>query len=78
MSVERLPTVKAADVADIAARAIDALGVVGPADVDVRRDARGTPLVLEVNARFGANSEHAPELLRSTLRDWLPGAEAVA
>ncbi|MDO5696435.1 MAG: ATP-grasp domain-containing protein [Dermatophilus congolensis] len=80
VGVRRLANEAAPDVADVAERAIVALGVVGPADVDVRRDEHGHPLVLEVNARFGANSEHAPELLRRVLDDYLPRArtEAVA
>lgn len=58
------------DVAAVAVAAVDALGLVGPVDVDVRRTDDGTPVVLEVNARFGANSAHAPELLDSVLRDY--------
>ena len=65
--VERCAAGVAADVADVAARAIRALDVVGPSDVDVRRLADGSPVVLEVNARFGANSEHVPELLERVL-----------
>lgn len=57
------------DVAQVAIDAVRALGLVGPLDVDVRRDASGTPLVLEVNARFGANSAHAPELLAGVLAE---------
>ena len=33
----------------------------------LRRRADGVPVVLEVNARFGANSAHAPELLDAAL-----------
>ena len=42
----------------------------GSARIDVRRLADGTPVVLEVNARFGAVSESAPELLDAVLREW--------
>jgi carbamoyl-phosphate synthase large subunit len=42
----------------------------GPVDVDIRRLADGTPVVLEVNARFGANSTYAPELLDMALANW--------
>ena len=45
----------------------------GPVDIDIRRDATGTPRVLEVNARFGANSQAVPELLGLLLRDLDPG-----
>jgi carbamoylphosphate synthase large subunit len=51
------------DVAELACHAARALGLSGPLDVDVRRRADGTPLVLEANARFGANIGQAPEVL---------------
>lgn len=57
------------DVEDVAIRAVEALGVVGACDLDVRLTADGTPVVLEINARFGANSEAAPELLQRTLAE---------
>ncbi|MFD7026021.1 ATP-grasp domain-containing protein [Promicromonospora sukumoe] len=62
------------DVEDVARRAVAALGLTGPADLDIRRDATGAPLVLEVNGRFGANSEHAPELLDVVLTPYQSGA----
>ncbi|MFE7405766.1 ATP-grasp domain-containing protein [Isoptericola sp. NPDC057559] len=71
-TVERLPDGAAPDVADLAARTAEALDLVGPLDMDVRRLADGTPVVLEVNARFGAVSAGAPELLDAVLDDW-PG-----
>ncbi|MGC3995153.1 MAG: ATP-grasp domain-containing protein [Propionicimonas sp.] len=61
-------------VADVVATAIataQALDLVGPVDMDIRRDADGTPVVLEVNSRFGANSQNAPELLAAVLAEWL-------
>lgn len=62
------------DVANAARAAIDALGLVGPADVDVRRRHDGTPLVLEVNARFGANHHVVPEILDALLAEASVGA----
>lgn len=62
------------DVAQIAIDAAHALGLRGPLDMDIRRDPLGVPLVLEINARFGANSAHAPELLEAVLRDYLPAS----
>ncbi|SFK46312.1 ATP-grasp domain-containing protein [Cellulomonas sp. KH9] len=71
-AVERVPDGEVPDVADLAERTVQALGLVGPVDMDVRRLADGTPVVLEVNARFGAVSASAPELLDAVLDDW-PG-----
>jgi carbamoyl-phosphate synthase large subunit len=47
--------------------AVRALGLTGPVDVDVRRRADGTPVVLGVTARFGRNSGLAPEMLDAVL-----------
>ncbi|MCP2265400.1 ATP-grasp domain-containing protein [Promicromonospora thailandica] len=55
------------DVEEVARAAVAALGLTGPTDLDVRRDATGAPVVLEVNGRFGANSARAPELLAAVL-----------
>ncbi|MDO5068108.1 MAG: ATP-grasp domain-containing protein [Propionibacteriaceae bacterium] len=63
--------VEAPDVAQMAMSAVRSLGVVGPADLDIRRRDDGTPLVIEINARFGAQSAHAPELLDAVLAWWL-------
>ena len=60
--------VQAPEVGAVALAAVRALGLNGPLDVDVRRRADGTPLVLEINARFGANIAHAPEVLEAVLR----------
>lgn len=61
--VRRLPAGEADDVAAVALAAVRTLDLVGPVDVDVRRMADGLPVILEINARFGANSAAAPELL---------------
>ncbi|WP_347109688.1 ATP-grasp domain-containing protein [Paenarthrobacter sp. S56] len=77
VSVRRTDAPDDQDVALLAASAALALGLQGPVDIDVRRMPNGTPVVLEVNARFGANSAHAPELLDAVLRvhtrERLPG-----
>jgi len=71
-AVARLPDDAAPDVRDLAARAVTALDLVGPVDLDVRRLTDGTPVVLEINSRFGAVSASAPELLAAVLDEW-PG-----
>ncbi|MDO5494512.1 MAG: ATP-grasp domain-containing protein [bacterium] len=68
-AVVRLAPGEAPDVAALAAATVDALGLVGPVDMDIRRMADGRPVVLEVNARFGANSAYAPELLSAVLAE---------
>lgn len=63
------------EIADLAIKAAKTLGIFGPADVDIRRKDNGEPVVLEINARFGANSMKAPIILEAALesyRDALP------
>lgn len=67
VAVRRLEADQAPDVADLALRAARALGLTGPVDMDIRRRANGVPVVLEINARFGANSAHAPEVIDAVL-----------
>lgn len=62
--------VEAQDVGELAAATSRALGLEGPIDVDVRRDRDGRPLVLEVNARVGANVRSADEVLETLLERW--------
>lgn len=61
--------VAAPDVTDLARAAGRALGLTGPVDMDIRRRNDGTPVVLEVNARVGAHSHHAPEVLDALLAE---------
>lgn len=58
---------EADDVTLLAQQTAEALGIIGPADLDVRRREDGTPVVLGVNARFGACSALAPEILDTLL-----------
>jgi carbamoylphosphate synthase large subunit len=60
--------VDADDVASLALRAAQASGLNGPLDIDIRRRKDGFPLVLEINARFGANICSAPEVLEAALK----------
>jgi carbamoylphosphate synthase large subunit len=69
--VVRLAAGSQPDVEAIAASTAEALDLVGPLDMDVRRAEDGRPLVLEANSRFGANSAYAPELLDAVLAEWL-------
>ncbi len=59
----------APDVAALACAAARALGLFGALDIDIRRRDDGTPVVLEINARFGANSAYAPEVLSALLEE---------
>lgn len=78
VSVQRVEPPAAGDVAALAVAAVGALGLTGPADVDIRRMPDGTPVILEVNARFGANSAQAPELVDGVLRKLRVGAGGMA
>jgi|WetSurSiteA1Bulk_404760.scaffolds.fasta_scaffold00565_3 carbamoylphosphate synthase large subunit len=60
-----------ADVAELAMKAARAVGLRGPLDIDIRRKSDGTPVVLEINARFGANIRHAPEVFEAALAGYL-------
>ena len=54
-------------VASTAFAAACAVGLSGPLDIDIRRKMDGIPVVLEINARFGANIGHAPEILDAVI-----------
>ena len=55
-------------VAGAAFSAACAVGLSGPLDIDIRRKLDGLPVVLEINARFGANIRYAPEILDAVIR----------
>lgn len=65
----RLPDGSQPEIEQLAIATVEALGLSGPVDMDVRLDEGGRPLVLEVNGRFGALSALAPELLAGVLED---------
>ncbi|WP_426979535.1 ATP-grasp domain-containing protein [Pseudarthrobacter sp. O4] len=67
IAVRRAAAGEAMDVGNVAMAAVRSLGLTGPVELTVRRRADGTPVVLEMNARFGAHSEAAPELLDAVL-----------
>jgi len=62
--------VNAPDVADIAISAANAMNLTGPMDIDIRRRNDQNPVVLEINARFGANIARAKEVLDAVLEDF--------
>jgi carbamoylphosphate synthase large subunit len=66
-NAKQVQRVQAADVAKVALAAARAVGLTGPLDIDIRRRADKVPVVLEINARFGANIRYAPEVLDATL-----------
>jgi carbamoylphosphate synthase large subunit len=61
------------EVRDEAIRAARALELAGPLDVDVRLRRDGSPAILEVNARLGANALSAAEVLDSLYDAWRAG-----
>ncbi len=61
----------APDIADLAAAAAWAAGLRGPLDIDIRRRTDGLPVVLEINARFGANIRFASEVLDAALARYI-------
>lgn len=67
LSVQR---VQRRDVAELARRACEAIGLTGPADIDIRLDGEGNPRLLEINARLGANILSAEEVIESLLAEW--------
>lgn len=67
LAIRKVDPPAAGDVSSVAAEAAAALGLTGPVDIDIRRMPTGRPVVLEINARFGANSAYAPELLERIL-----------
>lgn len=51
-------------------RVAQAMELSGPLDLDVRLRADGTPALLEVNARLGANVLAAPEVMEALVAEW--------
>jgi carbamoylphosphate synthase large subunit len=69
-NAKKVQRVEAPDVAELAAAAARAVGLTGPLDIDIRRRRDGIPVVLEINARFGANIRHASEVMDAALKDF--------
>lgn len=67
----RVPDGEAADVRKLGLAAVRTLGLTGPVQVQIRRRADGTPVVLGVCATLGENSRWAPELLDAVLATFI-------
>lgn len=67
LAVER---VEEKEVAELARRAVRALSLEGPIDIDIRRGKDGQPAILEINARVGANVRSAEEVLTAMMESW--------
>jgi carbamoylphosphate synthase large subunit len=61
----------APEIAELAVAAARAAGLRGPLDIDIRRRTDGLPVVLEINARFGANIRYASEVLEAALAPYI-------
>ncbi|MGJ3191364.1 ATP-grasp domain-containing protein [Paenarthrobacter sp. FR1] len=72
-SIRKLDGIAEPDVGRLATAAASSLGLTGPVGVDIRRMQNGIPVVLEVEARFGAYSAHAPQLVDNVLGRYLHG-----
>jgi len=72
-NVGNAQTVKRVDepeVKKLAEQAAQSLGLTGPLDIDIRKKASGQPVILEINARLGANCLTAPEVLNALVWMW--------
>lgn len=58
------------EIALLAQQACLAIGLIGPASVDIRLDDNKHPRILEINARLGANNIMTPEVIEALLVDW--------
>ena len=67
----RVPAGEADDVRKLGLAAVRTLGLTGPVQVQIRRRADGTPVVLGVCATLGENSKWAPELLDAVLATFM-------
>jgi carbamoyl-phosphate synthase large subunit len=67
----RVPASEAGDVRKLSLAAVRTLGLTGPVQVQIRRRADGTPVVLGVCATLGENSTWAPELLDAVLATFM-------
>jgi carbamoylphosphate synthase large subunit len=67
VAVER---VENREISELGIKAAKCLKLKGPIDMDIRLRRDGTPVLLEINARLGGNSQIAHEVLDSLIRTW--------
>jgi len=60
--------IRDAVVEEVASKVAKVLRAEGPIDIDIRKTANGSPYVLEINPRIGANALQAPNALVELLR----------
>ncbi len=58
------------DIDNLGRRIAKIMNLEGPIDMDIRLRRDGTPVVLEINARLGANVLSAPEILDNLIMVW--------
>ena len=76
LRVDPAESAEAAEVASIAQQIMSAFGLYGAVDMDIRLMPDRQPVLLEINARFGANSANTPEMINAVLEDVEHGAFA--
>jgi carbamoylphosphate synthase large subunit len=70
-NAQQVKRADAPEIAELAVAAARAAGLRGPLDIDIRRRTDGLPVVLEINARFGANIRYASEVLEAALAPYI-------
>lgn len=78
LRVDTSDSAEAAEVETLAQEIMTAFGLWGAIDMDIRLMPDGRPVLLEINARFGANSAKASEMITAVLQDVEHGAFAPA
>lgn len=69
-NAETVKRVDEPEVQKLGEQAAKALGLTGPLDIDIRKNADGKPVLLEINARLGANCLTTPEVLDALVWMW--------
>lgn len=72
LAADAVERVHAEDVQRLALASVRAVGLTGPASVDIRRTPDGVPMVLAVPAGFGSQVRAVPDLVEALLTDQHP------